>query len=537
MPTARRALTGLALAGAAVAVVTLLPTQLGGSTSVVKAAGRSMEPAIHAGDLAILRRQPEYRVGDVIAYSSQTLHEMVLHRVVQNSDGRYQTRGDNNSWLDPDRPTASEISGRQWLLLPHGGVILTWLSLPIMIMVGAVARILSSAGHRTAGTTRQPAGRPAPVPRHATRSRFRVPIVSLDSLPSPTTPGFTVACILLAFGAMWLGSAAFGRPTHVVGSRPVSYQQEITLDYRGRSMTGIAYPKGVLGWGDPVYTRLVDSIVVTASHHVDGPQLGPVSGRLTLTASSLTTRSSGAQSSLRLANPVTAFLSMVRSRGRRSSVSPVPFAASPLRSKQLIQRYSSHGRLTLRRIWASLSAFRPSERSCGASNTSRREASSKPKSAMVRASGRLTFTRYWLRRRASCSTVVTLGRCSSLNRDQGPWPKPMTPAERADRKLTETNEVLLKAPSGISCGSSRTRCCTQEPHQPLNHEYGCSPPKDRSPAQARPESGARSTGQAPALRRGRRWSGHGSPAGTGRSPYPATAPIGRRAVSPGGSPR
>jgi signal peptidase I len=286
----------------------LLPTQLGGSTSVVRAVGRSMEPAIHAGDLAVLRRQPQYQVGDVTAYHSTTLGETTLHRIVARTGDSYTTRGDNNAWLDPDRPSAAQITGRQWVLIPHGGVLLTWLSLPMMILIAVAAGLLSSsarraapatpgtgqrrtgrgragrgrAGRGRAGRGRAGRGRAGSPARHGRRAGFGLPVTSLDALPIPTAPGFVTGCVVLALAAVLLGYAAFSRPLETSRARAVGYQDAITFDYEGRSGSSTAYPNGVAGWGDPVYTRLIGEVRVTARNQVSGPQLGPIAGRLTL---------------------------------------------------------------------------------------------------------------------------------------------------------------------------------------------------------------------------------------------------------------
>src|SRR5271154_1602849 len=64
----------LALAIAIVAILGgLLPQQLGGRMSYVITNGISMLPHIHAGELVILRREPNYHVGEVAAYHNQQL--------------------------------------------------------------------------------------------------------------------------------------------------------------------------------------------------------------------------------------------------------------------------------------------------------------------------------------------------------------------------------------------------------------------------------------------------------------------------------
>ena len=73
--------------------------------------GTSMEPTLHAGDLVVVRPQDDYRVGDVVAYRSEQLGTIVLHRIIAREGDRYVFKGDNNSWIDEERPTADDLIG------------------------------------------------------------------------------------------------------------------------------------------------------------------------------------------------------------------------------------------------------------------------------------------------------------------------------------------------------------------------------------------------------------------------------------------
>src|SRR5680860_1349888 len=97
------------------------PAQLGGGATYVTTHGDSMQPRITAGDLVLVRPLPKYRVGDAVAYRSEQLGTVVLHRIVALDDDRYVLQGDNNSWLDPERPTHEQLVGAQWLHIPGGG--------------------------------------------------------------------------------------------------------------------------------------------------------------------------------------------------------------------------------------------------------------------------------------------------------------------------------------------------------------------------------------------------------------------------------
>lgn len=113
----------IALAAAAFAATWwyVAPPPLGGSTTVVTVDGTSMLPKLRVTDLVALRPQHTYRVGDVVGYRSGLIHRVVLHRIVAIHDGRYVFKGDNNSFVDPDRPTRSQLVGRLWIHIPTAG--------------------------------------------------------------------------------------------------------------------------------------------------------------------------------------------------------------------------------------------------------------------------------------------------------------------------------------------------------------------------------------------------------------------------------
>lgn len=119
-------------------LVAVAPRELGGSKTYVSTFGTSMEPTILAGDLIIAQSSVEYAVGDTVAYPSSTLGGVtVLHRIVDQVPEGFVTKGDNNSWLDPDHPVAADIYGKQWIHIPQGGVWLKRLASPAI--VGGIA--------------------------------------------------------------------------------------------------------------------------------------------------------------------------------------------------------------------------------------------------------------------------------------------------------------------------------------------------------------------------------------------------------------
>jgi signal peptidase I len=130
----------LALTGAA--WFALAPPQLGGSTSFVVVDGSSMLPSLRGSDLVALRPVSSLEVGDVVGYRSELLGRVVLHRITAIESGRYVLKGDNNSFLDPDRPGPSEIVGRVWFDVPKGGHVIAWLHVPWVLAALAALFVL-----------------------------------------------------------------------------------------------------------------------------------------------------------------------------------------------------------------------------------------------------------------------------------------------------------------------------------------------------------------------------------------------------------
>ncbi len=103
-----------------------------------------MQPRFHSGDLAIVRPEATYRVGQIVAYHSTLLHVTVLHRIIRRDGNRYVFKGDNNDFIDPTHPTHAELLGALWLLVPHGGRVLKLLHSPVgaAILCGALGLLL-----------------------------------------------------------------------------------------------------------------------------------------------------------------------------------------------------------------------------------------------------------------------------------------------------------------------------------------------------------------------------------------------------------
>lgn len=149
-----------ALLGTALLVVVVLT--LTGSMAWVVTTGNSMEPAFSAGDVAVVRPAGDYAVGDVIAYHNPDLGQIVMHRVVEQADGRLVTQGDNNDWVDSHHPAPEEVMGSLSMHLPGLGRILELLFQPAVaaavVFIGTILALGANSARRP--RSEQPATTP-----------------------------------------------------------------------------------------------------------------------------------------------------------------------------------------------------------------------------------------------------------------------------------------------------------------------------------------------------------------------------------------
>ncbi len=141
----KRSLHGIAWVLLVLTALVLWPQQWGGTMTYVITSGTSMQPMFTAGDLGVLRSAHDYRVGDVVAYRSEELGRVVMHRVRTQDDGVYTFQGDNNDFVDPDRVRQDQLLGRLVLRVPQVGPVLQWLLRPVnlLLVVGGLFLLLA----------------------------------------------------------------------------------------------------------------------------------------------------------------------------------------------------------------------------------------------------------------------------------------------------------------------------------------------------------------------------------------------------------
>lgn len=234
------------------------PGRLGGSNTYVTTHGISMAPRFHNGDLAVVRRADSYRVGDVVAYRSGLFRAVVMHRLVAVEHGYYTFKGDNNSWLDPEKTTRDHLIGKLVLRVPQGGVWLKRFTDPTALALIALGLL---AGGGTAARARRNTRRKrrgATVFQHASPSGLSR---AVSTLPPPLR---TAAAVAASVGILGLAVAALAwtrlldtpatTQTHAIGQVSFSYTAEV-----GRTP---AYDTTIARSPDPVFRKLTDTVDV-----------------------------------------------------------------------------------------------------------------------------------------------------------------------------------------------------------------------------------------------------------------------------------
>ncbi|NEK84765.1 signal peptidase I [Blastococcus saxobsidens] len=297
MTAASRVASTSAVAALVLATVWLFwPLSLGGGTTYVTTYGTSMEPDFHAGDIAVLSEAATYSVGDVVAYRSESLDTVVMHRIVSADVGGFVTQGDNNDFLDQDRPTSDEILGRLFFRIPNGGHVLATLTSPWTLAVVGLSTALV-VGAAKSGRQRTRRSRRRRVPS------FSMPSLSLPSFPAPTlsVPRLSagdvpvlvrararqvaMASASVALVAVVGAGVLFLLPSTEEGSETVAVTEEGQFSYGGTAARGTTYPGGVIETGDTVWTKLATGLTVSYASTVTGPDLAAVQGVVRLDVS------------------------------------------------------------------------------------------------------------------------------------------------------------------------------------------------------------------------------------------------------------
>lgn len=278
-----------ARAAVAVSLVLLLGSLLAmavGARPVVTT-GTSMQPGMAGGDLVVVRPASTYQVGQAVAYRSDLLDTVVLHRIVARAGDGFVLQGDNNDFLDPERPTQDELVGKKLLHIPRGGVWLQRLTSPPAL---AAYAFLLLAGGRTAATTRhhRRKERRRMSPRHSA-STCRL----TAGLPPALKPVAAGAAVVGLTG-LALSGVAWSQPTQTSIAASTSTASTMDFSYTAQVPSSPAYDGTTVTAPQPVFRALTDTVDVTYRYR-------GVPGQLSLTAELST--SSGWRSTMPLDSP------------------------------------------------------------------------------------------------------------------------------------------------------------------------------------------------------------------------------------------
>ena len=248
-----------ATAAAVTGVIALAAAFTLGPLAVVTTHGISMQPRISAGDLVVVGPASSYGVGDSVAYRSAQLETVVLHRIVAIEGDRFVFQGDNNSWLDPDKPTVGDLVGKELLHIPQGGIWLKRLSSPAFL---AGYSFLLLAGGTAVATTK----RARRKERRTVSSRHRsTSVASLGSLPPALHPVAAAAAALILVGVA-LAGLSWTRPTTTTSAAMTSLDSRMDFSYTATVPESAAYDGTTVTAPQPVFRALTDRVDVTYAY-------------------------------------------------------------------------------------------------------------------------------------------------------------------------------------------------------------------------------------------------------------------------------
>jgi signal peptidase I len=252
---------GVALTLLGLAWVSIAPKEMGGSKSYVVIEGQSMEPKFHRGDLVVLDSTADYEVGDVVGYQSKKLGHAVLHRIIGRDGGRYVFKGDNNTWVDSERPTAGELIGKLWVHVPGAGKHVTGLGEPRNAALFAGFMTLLVGGFSGKKVRRRRG-------RHVEKKERSMPERRFSPAPAQFTSGILAAVGVLTVLCLVLAVVAFGRPVEKLENASVPYTQTASFGYSAPAPAGPVYDGKKIEAGEPVYLNLVDEVDLTFDYEL-----------------------------------------------------------------------------------------------------------------------------------------------------------------------------------------------------------------------------------------------------------------------------
>ena len=83
---------------------------------VLRVMSDSMNPVFKKNDIIIIQEQNEYKVGDIVAYIADD-GNIVTHRIIEENENGFYTKGDNNNTKDEALIYPNNIIGKFKVIL------------------------------------------------------------------------------------------------------------------------------------------------------------------------------------------------------------------------------------------------------------------------------------------------------------------------------------------------------------------------------------------------------------------------------------
>jgi signal peptidase len=94
---------------------------LGYTAFVVK--GDSMLPVLKTGNMIILKKEKNYQKDDIVTFINNQ-KQVVTHRIIEETDKGYRTKGDNNKFEDTEIINNNVIYGKMiYNFKPYGQIV------------------------------------------------------------------------------------------------------------------------------------------------------------------------------------------------------------------------------------------------------------------------------------------------------------------------------------------------------------------------------------------------------------------------------
>lgn len=101
-----------------------VPSAFGYATLIVDTG--SMESELMIGDMILIKKTDDYKIGDIITYLHEGDTIPTTHRIINYTDDGFVTKGDNNNTKDTEDVTPDIIIGEVIHVFPKVGVFATW---------------------------------------------------------------------------------------------------------------------------------------------------------------------------------------------------------------------------------------------------------------------------------------------------------------------------------------------------------------------------------------------------------------------------